>query len=310
MDVLDRAEDRILRAITDALVIGKSPKDDVEIASFPIAVMMVAKIADSFLKGRYALAEAKRVSNLLVEENAEKIIEIAYNFNWNVRSVRFVIDTLTFNFALHFTDFLRNSIFFRNDKWKLVNRILLDGEVYLRKNEIVRLLEEEVRKHIEKKLEIQLGSLPSNVLNRLERLKTLVIEKNAETRFEETPKIVVTNAFPPCIGSLYVAAKSGRRVSHIGRFTLTSFLANLGMNIDDITNLFSSSSDFNEKITHYQVSHIAGGHGSRTKYVPPQCGTLRTHGICINMDEICKRVRHPLAYYTLKFRTLKTEKSK
>ncbi|MDH5266756.1 MAG: DNA primase regulatory subunit PriL, partial [Candidatus Bathyarchaeota archaeon] len=50
-----------------------------------------------------------------------------------------------------------------------------------------------------------------------------------------------------------------------------------------------------------------GVRGSRTKYIPPRCDTLRTHGICHSPDEICKRIRHPLAYYRRRLKTVKSE---
>jgi len=69
---------------------------------------------------------------------------------------------------------------------------------------------------------------------------------------------------------------------------------------EKVIDLFKSFSDFNERMTRYQVEHIAGERGSRTRYIPPKCGTLKTHGVCINPDELCKRVHHPLAYYRIK----------
>src|SRR4030067_3174942 len=46
-DVLDRAEERIREAMLSGTVERHSLRDRVEIASFPIAVMMVASSADS-----------------------------------------------------------------------------------------------------------------------------------------------------------------------------------------------------------------------------------------------------------------------
>ena len=81
---------------------------------------------------------------------------------------------------------------------------------------------------------------------------------------------------------------------------MTSFLINAGMNIDDIVKLFTSVTDFDEEFTRYQIEHIAGIRGGRTRYTPPTCATLRTHGVCINTDRICERVKHPLSYYRRK----------
>jgi DNA primase large subunit len=88
----------------------------------------------------------------------------------------------------------------------------------------------------------------------------------------------------------------------VGRFTLTSFLVNIGMPSEKVNELFKGFSDYNERLTRYQVEHIAGERGSRTRYTPPQCTTLQTHGVCTNSDDLCRRVRHPLAYYKRKQR--------
>jgi len=305
--VLDRAENRIEEAILFRTVSQKSPNDDIEIPSFPIAVMMVAAAADSLIKSRYALSEAKRVSELLEDERKEKVMEIANNFNWKLRMAGGDINAPPYDFALRFQDFLKNATDFHDKKWKLVNRLLLNGEVYLTKHEVSRLLEEEVRRYIEVKLDVKVGSLPQNIMDHVNRLKQLAIEKRGEIRLEEIPKSVVMAAFPPCIKGVYDTIASGRPTSHIGRFALTSFLINIGMTVEKVVNFFRSVSDFDERMTRYQVEHIAGVRGSRTKYIPPRCDTLRTHGICPSKDEICRRVRHPLAYYRKKLKTIKTE---
>jgi len=305
--VLDRAESRIEEAILFRMVSRKSANDDIEIPSFPIAVMIVAATADSFIKARYALAEAKRVSDLLKGEGKEKIMEITNNFNWRIRLVEGEIGARTYDFALHFSDFLKNAADFRDRKWKLVNRFVFDGDVYLTKDEASRLLEEEVCRYISGKLDTKVGLLPQGIMDRVERLKQLSLQKRGEIRLEEIPKGVVIAAFPPCIKYLYDTIASGRPAPHIGRFALTSFLINIGMTPDNVIDFFRSISDFDERMTRYQVEHIAGVRGSRTKYIPPRCDTLRTHGICPSTDEICKRVRHPLAYYRRKLRIIKTE---
>ena len=305
--VLDRAESRIEEAILFRTVSQKSSNDDVEIPSFPIAVMMVAATADSLIKSRYALAEAKRVSDLLKDERKEKVTEIANNFNWKIRPIEGHINVTPYDFALHFTDFLKNATGFHDKKWKLVNRLALNGEVYLTKSEVSRLLEEEVRRYVEGKLDTKVESLPQSIMNRVNRLKKLAIEKRGEIRLEEIPKSVILAAFPPCIKGLYDTMASGRPVSHIGRFALTSFLINIGMTVENAIDFFRSVSDFDERMTRYQVEHIAGVRGSRTKYIPPRCDTLRTHGICHTTDEICKKIRHPLAYYRRKLKTIKAE---
>ncbi len=269
--------------------------------------MMVAATADSRIKRTYALAEAKRVSSLLKGEGKETIMKIANNFKWKLRPIQPQPNLLNYHFALDFIDYIRNAGIIQDKKWKLTNRLLSKGEVLLSIVEISRLLEEEVRRYIEQKLQVKVKPLPPGISNHINRLKQLFYEKRGKTSWEEIPSEVMIVAYPPCIKRLHETISSGRHISHIGRFTLTSFLVNIGMTPENVVDLFRSLADFNERMTRYQVEHLAGLRGSRIKYIPPKCDTLRTHGVCPGMDDICRGVRHPLAYYRRKLRILKTE---
>ncbi len=308
--IVDRAEERIHEAIQNALVTDQTHNDEIEILSFPIAVIIVTATNDPFLKRRYALAEAKRAYQILKEEKTkQKLTEIAQIFNWKIKPVKTnepMLQTTPADFTMHFTNYLKNTNNLRETKWKLVNRTMLKGEVYVTKHEASRLLAEEIRAHIEKKLEPKLEfTLPQTIMNMAERLKQLSQTKRGQIRQEEMPKETTIEAFPPCIKQLYNMAQTGKHISHIGRFTLTSFLINSGMPVETVIECFRPASDFSERMTRYQVEHIAGDRGSRTKYIPPMCDTLRTHGVCPGMDETCRRVRHPLAYYRRKVRLIK-----
>ncbi|UCC57852.1 MAG: hypothetical protein JSW14_05650 [Candidatus Bathyarchaeum sp.] len=311
--ILDRAEKRIREALRDLSVYANTkPLDDprdyeIEIFSFPIAVMLVAATEDSLIKSRYSLAEAKRASELLREEEKEKLLEVANNFEWGLRLVKDV-SLRPYVFALRFPVFLKNATGFHDKNWKLVNHLLINGEVYLTEREVSRLLEEEVRKYIEGKLDTKVKSLPSGIMARVNHLRQLAAKKREEIRIEEMPKRVVMEAFPPCIKGVYDRVAAGRPASHMGRFALTSFLLGIGMSVEDVFKFFRSVSDFNERMTRYQVEHIAGSRGSGTKYTPPNCSTLHTHGICISPDLECKGAVNPLVCYKRKLRNVTEEK--
>jgi DNA primase large subunit len=304
--ILDRAESRVENTLTSDNTGTSLPEFEVEIPSFPIAVMLVSATNDSYLRKRYALLEAKRVSKLLEAEKKETIKEIAEFFNWKIRALK-KLEGEYHDFAIHFTDFLRNSSIFRETEWKFINQRVINGEVFLTKGKICRLLEEEVRRHIEKRLQTENLPLPDALAVRVERIKQLLMLKKGRLKAEEIPKQVVVAAFPPCVKALYTAIQSGHHLSHIGRFTLTTFLVNIGMTPEEVIQLYQSLSDYNERLTRYQVEHIAGARGSGTKYIPPRCDTLRTHGVCTSMDDICKRTRHPLGYYRRKLRQAQTQ---
>jgi DNA primase large subunit len=309
---LDRAEERVRNALLDVSAYAKTqPRDEprqneIEIFSFPIAVLLVVGTEDSFIKSRYALAEAKRASALLRDEEKEKLLEVANNFGWDARLVT-DSSLQPYAFAVRFPVFLKNATGFHDTNWKLVNHLMIDGEVYLTGREVSRLLEEEVRKYIEERVDTKIKSLPPSIMARVNHLRQLAAEKREQIRLEEMPERVVIEAFPSCIKGVYDRVAAGRPASHLGRFALTSFLLSVGMSAEDVFKFFRSVSDFNERMTRYQVEHIAGTRGSGTKYTPPNCATLRTHGICISPEPECNRAVNPLVCYKRKLKKLPEE---
>ncbi len=307
-EILEIAEQRINEAINKKEVgFPLVRNSEIELLSFPVAVMMVASSKDQSLKRRYALAEAKRAYALLQKEDRKKLVAVGELFEWKIRPTETYIDSTRAlsGFFLDFVSYLKNATVFHESKWKLVNRKMLHGEVFLTSNEVSRLISEEVRANIEKKLDFEIDiGLPLTLIDKVEKLKHLY-NSLRKIHEEEMPKEVMLDAFPPCISKLYSTALTKQHLSHIERFTLTSFLLNSGMSIENVIECFRPTTDFSEKMTRYQVEHIAGGKGSRTRYRPPSCNTLRTHRICPGGDEICRKVWRPLSYYSEKCKIAK-----
>lgn len=301
-----RAEERIEGAIEHRSVNYNSKDEDVEILSFPIAIMLTAQLNSDFLVRRYALAESKRAYRLLKGESERKIIEIAKNFGWSIQ----MVDGPVYHLSIRFIDYLRNAGFSHEDRWKLVNRVVKDGWIYLTRNEAARVLQEEVRRYIINRLhESEETRLPEEFEEVLERLRGLIAGHEVKAVEEELPRMVL-DAFPPCEQRLYGLLASSRHLSHVERFALTSFLLNIGMSIQDVIKLFVTLTDFDERLTRYQVEHIAGRRGSGTKYSPPSCETLITHNVCPGRDDVCKKVRHPIQYYKIVGKKLSNKERK
>ena len=298
--VLNRAGERVKNAILSVSV-GEKSESYVEIPSFPVAIILAIATKNSFIKKRYALAEAKQAFSDMQLETSERIVAIALDFGWSLTLNR--DSEIPLEFEVNFADYLRNTAHLRDKKWKLVNRLLVNGKVYLNQHDVARLLQEEVQRRVEERLAAtELPSFPEEITEMAEGLLKLAKERIGEEEMEGFPKVVSQSAFPPCIVALQKAVSKGHHLSHVGRFTLTSFLVSIGMPSEKVAELFKSFSDYNERLTRYQIEHIAGERGSRTKYTPPQCATLQTHGVCVNPDALCRWVRHPLAYYRRKLK--------
>ena len=300
--VLDRATERVTEAIIRGEVSASLVDPLTELLSYPVAAMYVTFIGERFLSRRYALAEAIRAYRLLQEEYEDKIMQIAVDeFNWNIRREPETIDGTLYSLKLAYPDYLRASNGFHEPKWKLVNRKMENGYVSLTGVEVARLIQEEVEKWIMDRVSVPSSFMvPESLKVRIDQIRKVFEENRAKLGAGQMPEQVIEEAFPPCMRYCLEGLLSGRRASHMERFGLTSFLVNVGMPLDEMVKLYVSVTDFDEALTRYQIEHIAGLRGARTRYTPPTCNTLRTHGICRNQDALCKTVTHPLSYYRKK----------
>ncbi len=300
--IITRAYERVEEAICFNCVSRNLHSDeDTEILSFPVAIILTLATGDSLVQKKYALAEARLMEQDFQKETSDRLVAIGTDLGWEITFCADRKDQSS-AFKLNFVDYLRNTKHLQQEKkWKLVNRALSGGYVRLSTAEVARLLSEEVRHYIEKRQNIHdMPKMPASLTVLADRLLHLAQSQRSSTEIEEFPASLSEDSFPPCVTALYRAFSSGHHLSHVGRFTLTSFLVNVGMPSEKLIELFKSFSDFDEKMTRYQVEHIAGTRGSGTRYRPPKCETLKTHGICTNPDKLCGSVKHPLGYYKRK----------
>jgi len=296
--VFDRAQERVKKAILDVNT-GEMVKDKAtEISSFAASLILVISTKNSWIKKRYALSVAKTAHAQMLKPK-EKIETIAKDFDWDIAEGKPYKD-----FRIGFSIYLKNAAHMHGSEWKLVNQIMDKGMVYLNRDKVIRLLQEEIKRRVEKRLDVsEIKNLPEEITAIAEELMKLAQEIMGQ-EIEEMPKVVIQAAFPPCINALYADAAQSHHLSHIGRFTLTSFLVNIGMTPEGLNDMYKTFSDYNERLTRYQIEHIAGERGSGTKYTCPQCSVLQTHGVCKNRDTICNSIYHPLRYYQRKQKSL------
>lgn len=274
-----------------------------ELLSYPIARMIAVCIDDSYFKKRYALGEAVHAYRNLVNEQTPFLINISKEFNLNVKYKQ---DEN--KIKIHFVDYLHNAPT-RFEKWKMINRGMENGFITLSHKDLARIIQEALRSRINKELESRecskkIHKIFSSDINRIQNA-VIMHRKNIEAA--PVGKLDV-NKLPPCIKNILTATQAGENVPHVGRFALVSFLNSLKLSTNEILKIFSTAPDYEEDKTRYQVEHITGSISS-TSYKPPGCDKMRTYGICPSdqVDDLCKRKRHPLSYYNAKW---KEEKAK
>lgn len=94
---MQRVNEAIERGMVGNYVIADETDALMTIFSYPIARMIVAGIGSDFLRGRYALAEAKRAYFNLIKEDNDFVFNMAKEFDINV----------TDELKIYFTDYLK-----------------------------------------------------------------------------------------------------------------------------------------------------------------------------------------------------------
>ena len=294
--VLNRSVERVTRAISGDMHVSSDGYDDyeVEIFSYVMARAFVSCINETLLFQRYANAEAQDAYNNLrhADERSQDgfLLSLLDDFGMPASIKKNA-------FELYFSDFIRYTGRLRGPQWRLVN-LLYRGRVTLAKGEIIQILAEAVRLKVLSGLPLKLSARMCEELSPYTSPLKHALSQVLLRQEDSGP--VVLEACPPCIKALLMQVKAGKNLSHPARFALTSFLANIGVKADEIVLIYQMSPDFDYELTRYQVEHIKGSSGK--DYTPPGCSTMETYGNCVESDDLCRRISHPLSYYRLRIK--------
>ncbi len=311
-----RGKERVREAIREGAirkpVIMRTAQAEMELLSYPFARILVSCIGNAHLVRRYALSEAKSAYNKLLEDSStgasadtDIIYGMAQEFEIKIDLSRLPHEHV--QVQMSFVDYLRFTSNLRDKRWKLVNRGLEKGQVKLRKGEFLRIIQEAIYARISKDMPLD---VPAALCESIRKYTTDIEVELEERRkkfgdsgFETSSgfRVKDPSCFPPCITAILSNLKDGVNVPHTARFAVTAFLLNIGLTVDEIIEIYKNSPDFDEERTRYQVVHIAGESGS-TKYTAPSCSTMRTYGNCVDSDDVCEKINHPLSYYKLKLK--------
>ena len=307
LPILENAKDRIIYSLKN----GTSPEFEETIEmktiskySFPIAMLLVRSTNQSYLISRFALAESRRVEDILHNENPDVIPQIFktilnvklsqskdVNEESNVTS-EFLVKN-RFKYKISLSDYLSRSISLPKNQWRLVNRSVSSGYVFLTQDELITLLREEIYQMIRSKIEEI--KIPPALLEDESMKSTLDQILKVAPRPPKAKIQVFSGEYPPCVAKAIEMIQKGDQVPHSGKFLMTTFLLRAGKTVDDVIDMYPTNLGFNQNITRYQVEHIAGLKGGGTKYDVPSCSTMKMKDFCYKTDA-CGTIKNPLQF--------------
>jgi DNA primase large subunit len=255
------------------------------VSGYALARVIISCMKDRMIIDRFTRSEAQRAYEFFIDEAPEKKIFVANSLG--IDSGAEVVPVVPY---------VEFSAGMREERWRLVNRDIDNGMVRVKKNEADEIVRECIRVTISRNLPLP---VPPAICGALSAIVKEISAAEQQHLLEQFGSVDET-CFPPCMQALILALSAGTNISHPGRFALTAFLHNIGMNSSDIIGLYCRAPDFDLSRTMYQVEHISGRGG--TEYTAPSCAAMRTTGVCVKKDPLCDRVSHPLNYYKQKKR--------
>ncbi|QLH10139.1 DNA primase [Nitrosarchaeum sp. AC2] len=276
------------------LIDGQASKSyvlEIEVFSFLLAIVLIKLTGMHTLTKRFALAEARRAEQHLERDlgkaSEKSKIDLAIKIIHDLFGIE-VIKRDDF-FEIPVADYLKHSISFHEREWKLINRYVKDGKVLLTPEKTVRLIRKELGTYIGSKI----NNAPTPPM--IPGFENMVNELISICKKLTPSYTTTTGEYPPCIKHAIEVLEKGENLPHSGRFMLATFLLSKGQSVEEIAPLFKNAPDYNQRVTLYQLNHLAGTSGSGTHYSCPSCEKLKTQNLCFAIPE-CDNIINPIQF--------------
>jgi len=299
---VERGSERVQRALLDGTTETAEPRaysDRAELLSYPVARVLVSLLEVPGAVEKYAAAEAATARERFVDD-FESDIELKSAGHRQLTLDRLLADFELSGriepvgdgrFDVDVTAYLRLAGSLDGEEWGLVTRPLAGGTVPVERPELYTMLREAVRRRVADGLPL---SVPDAIADPLDEELSAIRRSVADLEPPMAFETVAPGLFPPCMQALLTRAREGETLPYHSRFALVSFLAAVGLDAEAVTTLCDVEG---------AAAHAVEGQLDRLRdddggvAAPPSCAVMVEYGDCVNMDELCETIEHPLSYY-------------
>ncbi|TKR25797.1 DNA primase large subunit PriL [Natronomonas salsuginis] len=307
---VERGHERVERALMDGTTAAEEPRlwsVRAELLSYPIARVLVSLLDVPGAIEKYAAAEAATARERFVED-FEADLELK-----SAGGERLTLDRLLADFdlsgrveaigdgrfGLDVTAYLELAAALEEPQWRLARRPLSDGTVPVGRPALYTLLREAVGRRVRDGLPLPVPAEIEEPLSaELASLRRSIADIDPPMSFET----VTPGLFPPCMRALLSRARDdgglGRLTDH-SRFSLVSFLLATGLDAEGVIALCDVPESDRGSVR-AQIDRLADEDGPVA--APPSCVVMDEYGDCVNADDTCETIRHPLSYYETELR--------
>jgi DNA primase large subunit len=268
-----------------------------ELLSYPVARVLVSLLDTPGAVEKYANAEAA-LAHARFTEDFDDDAQLKSTDRERLSLDRLLADfdlsgqvrpTGEGEFLVDVTAYLKLASALEGERWRLVARELHDGVVPVRRPDLYTLLREAVRRRVADDLPL---SVPEGVADALAGEVRALKDAVADVELRATPDVVEPELFPPCVKALLERAPN---LDRRGRFALVAFLAGLDVDAQAVLSFYGVDTESDADSLTYQFERLADDRGAA--FPPPACTTMQAFDLCVNRDEVCADIGHPVTYY-------------
>jgi len=299
---VNRALERILCAIEEGSIGPEHRNTTVELLSYPLARILVSLVNEPGLTHRYSWAESQTAmshfKNDIEDDTKLKSISPAR------LSLKTLLDELQVTknivqhgdtFSISVETYLSFISYLPDASWKLVFQALSQGNINVEESELYKLLGVGIFRQIKSDLPLKVPKEAEKLLQtQLKSIHSYIDEIDLEPELGP----VSIDFFPPCMAHLLQRIESNERLNPPSLFSLTSFLISTQTNPQETLDYLTNNS-FHPSLIQSTMDYLQDKDGAPL-YPPPSCATMQAYGDCVNMDEICQTISHPLQYSSKK----------
>lgn len=295
--VVRRGTQRVTTGLSEGHIGSENRSTRVELLSYPVARVLVSMLDEPMAIDTYARAEAATARERF-EQDIEQTTQLKSTRNQQIGLQRLLnefgladsVDRIESGYLMTVPSYLRLSRNLDEERWRLVERSIHAGDVPIDRSELLILLEEAVAMRVEDGLPLTVPEpIETSLREQQEEIENLITDHNFSLSFDT----VNETAFPPCMIDLLKRAREGEALSLPGQFALVAFLGSMGLDAERLTMLVDGGLD--QDAVEYQLARIQSS--QEGVYAPPSCASMQSYGLCVNRDERCDQINHPVEYY-------------
>lgn len=299
---VERGRERVERALLSGTVAAEEPRiwsDRAELLSYPVARVLVSLLDVPGAVEKYAAAEAATARERFVDD-FEADLELKSSADQRLTLDRLLADFDMAGrveplgdgrFSVAATAYLELAAGLDDPQWRLATRPLSAGTLPVSRPELYTLLREAVARRVAEGLPLSVPDVIAEPLDgELAAIRRQIEDLDPPTGFET----VTPGLFPPCMRALLSRARDGESLPDESAFSLVSFLLGVGLDGDAVIELCSFDGERAARVRD-RIQRLETDDG--VVATPPSCTVIDEYGDCVDPDETCNRIQHPLSYY-------------